>query len=134
MNGLFRFPDAIQRDQSVDFWMAEHAGELGAIAGHWLEVLRSCGSDVRELLHDDHPTLCVGDAAFAYVDVFSAHVNVGFFRGAELDDSEGILAGTGKYIRHVKLEVDGDTDSRALTAMIELAYADMKARAREESE
>jgi hypothetical protein len=35
--------------------------------------------DVRELLHDGHPTACVGDAAFVYVNAFTAHVNVGFF-------------------------------------------------------
>ena len=52
------------------------------------------------------------------------------FRGAELDDPDGILAGTGKYMRHVKLKVDGDTDTRALTEMIKLAYADMQERLR----
>ena len=58
----------------------------GAIAQHWFEVMRGCGDDVRELLHDGHPTACVGDAAFAYVNAFTAHVNVGFFRGAEIAD------------------------------------------------
>lgn len=113
--------------------MAEHAGELGAIAGHWLEVIRNCGDDVRELLHDDYPTLCVDDAAFAYVNVFTAHVNVGFFRGAELDDPDGMLVGTGRYMRHVKLRPDADVNADALTAMISLAYTDMKARLRNET-
>jgi hypothetical protein len=35
--------------------------------------------------------------------VFTAHVNVGFFRGAELSDPNGLLQGTGKFMRHVKL-------------------------------
>ncbi len=56
--------------------MQEHSGELGAIAQRWFEVMRDCGDDVRELLHDGHPTACVGDAAFAYVNAFKAHVNV----------------------------------------------------------
>src|SRR5438445_11598928 len=70
--------------------------------------MRDCGDDVRELLHDGHPTACVGDAAFAYVNAFKAHVNVGFFRGAEIADPEGLLEGTGKFMRHVKLRPDRD--------------------------
>src|SRR5262245_49659348 len=84
MSRLLRFPSAVKREPAIDAWMREHAGELGAIAKRWFEVLRGCGGDVRELLHDDHPTACVGDAAFAYVNAFRAHVNVGFFRGAEI--------------------------------------------------
>jgi hypothetical protein len=45
----------------------------------------------------------VGDAAFAYVDAYRAHVNVGFFRGAEIADPDGLLEGVGKFMRHVKL-------------------------------
>ena len=112
--------------------MHEHSGELGAIAQRWFEVMRDCGNDVRELLHDGHPTACVGDAAFAYVNAFKAHVNVGFFRGAELGDPDGLLEGTGKFMRHVKLRPDHDVDARALMNLIESAYTDMKGRRKAE--
>jgi len=108
--------------------MREHGGELGAVARRWFHVMRGCGDDVRELLHDGHPTACVGDAAFAYVNAFTAHVNVGFFRGAELSDPAGLLEGTGKFMRHVKLRPDHDVDDTALRMLIETAYADMKSR------
>ena len=108
--------------------MHDHPGELGAIAQRWFEVMRNCGDDVRELLHDGHPTACVGDAAFAYVNAFRAHVNVGFFRGAELADPERLLEGTGKFMRHVKLRPGSDLDARALMELIETAYTDMKGR------
>jgi hypothetical protein len=85
-----------------------------------------CGDDVRELLHDGHPTACVGDAAFAYVNAFKAHVNVGFFCGAEIADTERLLEGTGKFMRHVKLEPESDVDATALMKLIETAYTDMK--------
>lgn len=112
--------------------MREHSGELGAIAQRWFEVMRACGGDVRELLHDGHPTACVGDAAFGYVNAFKAHVNVGFFRGAELADPEGLLEGTGKFMRHVKLRPEADVDATTLTKLIEAAYTDMKARLKAE--
>ena len=108
--------------------MHEHSGELGVIAQEWFEVMRACGEDVRELLHDGHPTACVADAAFGYVNVFKAHVNVGFFRGTEIPDPEGILEGTGKFMRHVKLRPDHGVEAVALRKLIETAYTDMKRR------
>jgi hypothetical protein len=128
MSELFRFPTAVERDPAVEGWMEAHAGDLGAITRRWFEVMRGCGDDVRELLHDGHPTACVGDAAFGYVNAFKAHVNVGFFRGAELADPRGLLEGTGKVMRHVKLSPERNLDAGALTKLIETAYADMKRR------
>jgi hypothetical protein len=108
--------------------MREHAGELGAIARRWFDAMRGCGDDVRELLHDGHPTACVGDAAFGYVNVFTAHLNVGFFRGAELADPERLLEGTGRFMRHVKLGAGREVDAAALTTLIDTADADMQTR------
>lgn len=132
MSQLFLFPNAVKQSPAVKEWMRTHAGELGEIAEHWFEVMRGCGDDVRELLHDGHPTACAGDAAFAYVDAFKAHVNVGFYRGSELPDPDGLLEGTGKFMRHVKLRPDCDIDSTTLQRLIESAYADMRTRVEEE--
>ena len=128
MNQLLRFPSSVKRDPAIDHWMKEHSDELGAIACHWFEVMRKCGSDVRELLHDGHPTACVNDAAFAYVNAFKAHVNVGFFRGAEIADPEGLLEDTGRFMRHVKLKPGSDMDTSALERLIDTAYTDMRER------
>jgi hypothetical protein len=106
--------------------MKERPDELGAIARHWFGVIHDCGDDVHELLHDGHPTACVADAAFAYVNAFKAHVNVGFFRSAELVDPGGLLEGTGKDMRHVKLRPEGEIDAVALMELIRSAYADMR--------
>ena len=127
MSRVFPLPDSIKRDPEIEVWLENHAGELGAIAGTWFEVMRDCGDDVREVLHDGHPTTCVGDAAFGYVNAFTSHVNVGFFLGAEIKDPSGLLTGTGKFMRHVKLQPEIDVDAAALTTLIETAYTDMKA-------
>ena len=133
MSQLFRFPSSLKRDPSIDIWMLHHTGELGEIAGQWFEVMRKCGDDVREVLHDGHPTACVTDAAFAYVNAFKAHVNVGFFRGAEIADPTGLLEGTGKFMRHVKISPGGVFDAAALSKLVGAAYADMKGRVQAES-
>ena len=128
MSQLLLFPSSVKRDPTIEVWMRDHSGELGAIAQRWFEIMRDCGDDVRELLHDGHPTACVGDAAFGYVNAFTAHVNVGFFRGAELYDPSGLLEGNGKFMRHVKLRPEREINDTALMKLIETAYYDMKAR------
>ena len=126
---LLRFDGAQERDPAIDAWMQDHAGELGEIAHRWFEVMRRCGDEVRELLHDGCPVACLGDAPFAYVNVFTSHVNVGFFRGATLPDPARLLQGGGKFMRHVKLRPGTAIDAAALIKLIDTAYSDIKARA-----
>lgn len=128
MTRMLRFKGTVRRDPAIETWMREHPGALGAIARHWFDAMRGCGDDVLEVLHDGHPTACVADAGFAYVNAFTAHVNVGFFRGAELADPAGLLEGTGRFMRHVKLRPGQPVDADALRALIDSAYADMKRR------
>ena len=125
---LFRLNGAVERDPAVDDWMKEHTGELGAIAQKWFEMMRKCGDEVREVIHDGCPTACLGDAAFGYVNVFRSHVNVGFFQGASLPDPARLLQGTGKFMRRVKLKPGTITNAAALRRLIATAYSDMKTR------
>jgi hypothetical protein len=125
---LLRFNGAVERDPAIDRWMKEHAGGLGEMAHQWFEVMRNCGDEVRELLHDGCPVVCLGDAPFGYVNVFTSHVNVGFFHGAALPDPGRMLEGTGKFMRHVKLKPGATSNAPALSRLIAAAYSDIKAR------
>ena len=125
---FLRFNGAVERDPAIDAWMKEHAGELGAIAHQWFEVMRKCGDEVRELLHDGCPVACLGDAPFGYVNIFASHVNVGFFHGASLPDPARLLQGTGRFMRHVKLRPGTVVNAAALSMLIDRAYSDIKAR------
>jgi hypothetical protein len=125
---LMLFPGAVRRDPRVEAWFAAPDHELRRLAEPWFERLRGCGADVRELLQDGHPTACVGEAAFAYVDAFSAHANVGFFHGAALADPAGLLEGAGKRMRHVKLRWGEAVDGAALEELIAAAYRDIRMR------
>ena len=129
MDELFRFQSAVRRDPRVDAWFAAPDRELRRMVEPWFAAMRGCGPDVRELLQDGRPTACVGDAAFGYVDTFSGHAGVGFFMGAELPDTAGLLEGAGKRMRHVKLRWGQPVDEAALEALVTAAYADMRARA-----
>lgn len=125
---LLRFNGASERDPAIDEWLKGHAGELGAIAREWFEAMRSCGDEVRELLHDGCPVACLGDAPFGYVNVFTSHINVGFFHGDALPDAARMLEGKGRFMRHVKVGPGRATNSAALSRLIDAAYSDIKTR------
>jgi hypothetical protein len=125
---LLRFDGTVEWDPAIDEWLKGRAGDLGAIAHQWFGVMRKCGDEVRELLHDGCPVACLGDVPFGYVNVFTSHVNVGFFHGAALPDPARLLQGSGRFMRHVKLRPDTATNAAALSRLIEAAYADIKSR------
>lgn len=125
---LFEFPTAVKHDPAVEAWFDGRPGELGSLARRWFDAMRQQGDDVRELLHDYHPTACVSEVAYGYVNVFTNHVNVGFFQATELPDPQGLLEGTGKFMRHVKLVPGKSVNEEALKELIRAAYLDVKCR------
>ena len=128
MSTLFRFPNSVKRDPAIEVWICDPPRALRAIAQRWFDVMRGCGGDVRELLHDGRPTACVNDAAFGYLNAFTGHVKVGFFRGAEIADPTHLLEETGKFMRHVKLRPASDIDDATLAKFIATAYLDTSER------
>lgn len=125
---LFTLEGATRIDPAVERWFADSPGALRRLAQHWFEQMRSCGPDVLELLHDGHPTACVGNLAFGYVNAFRSHVNVGFFFGSVLHDPVGLLEGSGRFMRHVAVSPDTPHPEQALKELIASSYADVKAR------
>jgi hypothetical protein len=128
MDDLLRFTGAVRRDAEIEAWFSGITDPHRLMARPWFERMRSCGADVRELLHDGCPVACVGDAPFGYVNAFKAHATVGFFHGAMLADPAGLLEGLGKRMRHVKLRPGRELDEEALSGLIAEAYRDIRRR------
>jgi hypothetical protein len=128
MPALLRFTGAVERDPAIGTWLEAQPSELGSIARRWFALMRGCGADVREILHDGFPTACVEDAPFAYVSVFRDHVNVGFFHATALPDPAGLLQGTGRHMRHVKIKPGVALDTSSLEELTAAAYRDIVAR------
>ena len=125
MPKFLTFNGSVDREPAIERWLDSRPAELAPIARTWFTAIRDAGPDVRELMHDGCPTACVRDAAFAYVNAFSAHVDVGFFHGASLADPAGLLEGTGRFMRHVKLRPGRAVDAEALHALIAAAHQDI---------
>ena len=133
MGALLTFNGAVEWDPAVQAFFDGRPPEPVAIARHWFAQMRDCGPDVRELFHDGWPVACVDSAPFGYVSIAKAHVSVGFFHGASLRDPAGLLEGTGRFMRHVKLRPKSTIDAARLEGLIAAAYRDIKARLRAES-
>jgi hypothetical protein len=128
MVDIFRVSGGLKREPALDLWFSDGPLELRSIAQEWFVRMRRCGDDVREVMHDGCPVACVEDAPFGYVNSFNSHVNVGFFYGAFLEDPEGLLEGSGKRMRHVKLKPGRKVSPAALSDLVDAAYLDIKAR------
>lgn len=59
--------------------------------------------------------------AILYISPHTSHVNLGFMQGTQLPDSESLLEGTGKLLRHVKIRKVEDVERPALRALLEAA-------------
>lgn len=128
MDQLFRLSIGGRQVPEVEAWFDARPDELGRLARDWFSHMRDAGDDVLELIHDGCPVACVEDAPFGYVNVFTSHVNVGFFAGACLPDPGAMLRGTGKRMRHVKVSPVVAYDRDGLKTLIGAAYTDMKRR------
>ena len=58
---------------------------------------------------------------FCWIAPAKAHVTFGFNYGVELPDPEGLLEGTGKRFRHVKLASAAEVDRPALRRLVHAA-------------
>src|SRR5262245_13284404 len=122
MDTLLRFSHGTKRDPAIEAWLNGPPDVLGDLVRPWFRKRRACGEDVLELMHDGCPTVCIDHAPFAYVSIFKAHANVGFFHGSDLPDPAGLLEGSGKRMRHAKLRPGEAVSSVALAGLIDAAY------------
>jgi Domain of unknown function (DU1801) len=67
-------------------------------------------SPCHEYIYDAYNAVAMGFGpterlkdGICHIAVYAKHVNLGFNRGATLDDPEGLLVGSGKWTRHITI-------------------------------
>jgi hypothetical protein len=58
---------------------------------------------------------------FSWVSAYTKHVALGFNYGSELPDPEGLLEGSGKLMRHIKIKSKDDLQNPAVRAILQKA-------------
>jgi hypothetical protein len=61
------------------------------------------------------------NGVFCYISAHREHVNLGFYRGSELPDPEGVLEGGGGGMRHVKIRRPDEIREPVLRELVEQA-------------
>jgi hypothetical protein len=120
----------------VERFISRFDDRVARLARRCLAWVRSLVPGATELVYDAYNALSIVFAtddklksAFVHVAVYPRHVNIGFNRGAELEDPERVLVGTGTRIRHVRIDDDSELDKR-LAALVRRAarYAGHRSR------
>ena len=131
MEALLKFTGNDLEEISIEEWLEVKPEPLQATAQKWIEAIQNSGPEVQLIFHDGYPIGCIESAPFAYVNAYSKHVNLGFFYGVDLPDKDGLLEGSGKRMRHVKLRPGQEPPTEALLQLLAAAYEDIKMRLRE---
>ena len=94
--------------------------------------------DSTELIYDAYNVVATGygftgrpSDCFIHIAVYAKWVNLGFHRGSELSDPKGVLQGTGRLIRHIRISKPEDLAAPAVRAFVKQAIERAKRPAKD---
>ena len=106
--------------KTVDSYIAALPPPQKAMASTLRQIIRKAAPALVETIKWGTP--CYGGAGnVCSIMAFASHVNLAFFRGAELNDQDGLLEGTGKGMRHITIRSSKDVRRAAITALVKQA-------------
>ena len=113
----------------VELLLAQRTPEVAALTRMLRALIREILVDIPEWVDTPDGLIAYGTSKtmkgeIVYLKPLPARVNVGFFHGAKLPDPAGLLEGTGKSLRHVKVSSIADGERPALRALIVAARAE----------
>jgi hypothetical protein len=92
--------------------------------------------DATEAIYDAYNAVAIGYSftgrlkeSFIHIAVYAPHVNLGFNRGAEMDDKDGVLQGDCKMVRHLTIREPGDLKKKHVVRLLKDAVLDGRAMA-----
>lgn len=106
----------------VEKFFSSYDPDVSELARSARALVRRLAPDAEEKLLRPWKTVAYGRSEkFCAVSPHQAWVNLQFHSGASLPDPSGLLEGTGKSMRHVKIEAVRDLKRRPLAALIRAA-------------
>jgi Domain of unknown function (DU1801) len=86
--------------------------------------------DSIELIYDAYNAVATGFSftgrpsdSFIHIAVYARWVNLGFNQGSALDDPAGVLQGSGRWIRHIRIAAPEDLDKPMIRSFVRTAAA-----------
>ncbi len=117
--------------QTVEQFLSTYPAEVQELALKARELVQEIVPDVQEQVYEAYKTIGYGsktkvDAMFCYIAPLKDRINLGFYRGVVLPDASGLLEGTGKLLRHVKVRSMDELEQPALRQLITDAVAELE--------
>ncbi len=117
--------------QSVEQFLLTYPDDVQELVHKARELVKEIVPDVREQVYEAYKTIGYGsgtkiDAMFCYIAPLKDRINLGFYRGVVLPDANGLLEGTGKLLRHVKVRSMGELEQPALRQLITDAVLELE--------
>ncbi|HEX5590087.1 MAG TPA: DUF1801 domain-containing protein [Candidatus Limnocylindrales bacterium] len=102
-------------EKTIDGYIASLSDWRGTAVRQLHEAIGAAAPDATAAIKWAQPVYS-SNGPFAYIKAFPRSVNVGFWRGAELPDPDGLLEGDGDRMRHVTLRSLEAVDAAAIDA------------------
>lgn len=103
---------------SLDAYLAAQSSAQQPILRRVRALVKRAAPDLVEAVKWGNACWLDGTAPIAYAHCASDHVQLGFMNGAALPDPRGLLQGSGRFVRHVKLGRPADVAASGLTALL----------------
>ncbi|WP_266367762.1 DUF1801 domain-containing protein [Tellurirhabdus rosea] len=111
---------------TLDTFLAQLDPEVRDLTLHVRQLIRTVLPDAHEELRPTYRTIAYGRSPrmtdeICYISLLSTGINLGFHYGTQLPDPHGLLKGTGKLMRTIRLESTQDAQNPSIRQLLEAA-------------
>jgi hypothetical protein len=104
-----------------DEYLREKNLGLQEVATRLRGLVKKSVPKVKEGVNPWHIPIFESNGPICYYMAGKNHITLGFIRGTSLPDPEGLLEGTGKNLRHVKIKSVDDLNRKGLSELLKSA-------------
>jgi hypothetical protein len=107
-------------EKTVDNYIANLDEWQGEIISEVRRIILNAAPEALESIKWAQPVYEI-NGPFAYIKAFKKAVNFGFWRGADINDPQGLLQGSGEKMRHFKISKLEDINEPVFTDYVQQA-------------
>jgi hypothetical protein len=104
--------------KTIEDYIKDQEKDKGVIVKELVSIVNKAAPKAENGIKWAQPVFWNENGPFCFVKAHKDHVNIGFWRGAEMKDSKGLLEGTGKKMRHIKITEKKEIDRKTLTDFV----------------
>jgi hypothetical protein len=105
--------------KTIDEYTKDQDNDKGAIVKELVTIVKKAAPSGEDGIKWSQPVFWDDNGPFCFIKAHKDHVNIGFWRGAQMKDPKGLLEGTGEKMRHIKITTTQDIDEGAITDFVQ---------------